>query len=126
MTDEASVRSVVDRIASAWRSKDFDGLERCFHENAVIVGPAYVQYASGRRQCADSYREFATNAEVLSYSESGHALRLWETTATFTFAWEMTYRRDGRPKTEKGTDELVLQKSASGWQVVWRYVYFEK
>lgn len=56
--------------------KKFEGLEQYFHEQAVIVGPGYVEYAIGRGKCAESYREFATNADVLDYSEEAHSLRI--------------------------------------------------
>ena len=50
------VRQVIARIEAAWRSKQFTGPEMCFHEDAVIVGPGYVEYARGRGKCAESYR----------------------------------------------------------------------
>ena len=119
------VKEVIARIQAAWRAKQFAGLEECFHEHAVIVGPGYVEYGRGRAACAESYREFATNAEVLAYSEAAHALRVWENAAVHTFAWEMTYRREHGVKIESGTDQFVFERTASGWQVVWRYVFFQ-
>ena len=122
---EVAVSHVLARIDAAWRDKKFDGLETCFHPDAVIAGPGYAEYARGRKACVESYREFATNAEVLAYSESGHRLRVWKTTAVYTFSWKMTFAREQGPVHEKGTDQMVLQKGADGWQVVWRYVFFE-
>ncbi len=119
------IRKVIGLINSAWREKQFDGLEECFHEKAVIVGPGYVEFANGREKCAESYREFATNADVLEYTESGHKLRSWDSTAVYTFSWKMMYQRENGPKTEEGTDELLLELGSSGWQVVWRYIYFQ-
>lgn len=124
MSAEMQVHEVVATIEAAWKLRRFDGLEACFHRDAVIVGPDYAEYARGRQACADSYREFATNAEVLAYAESGHALRLWESTAVHTFAWEMTYRREGGATRERGTDQQVFQRGADGWQLVWRYIHF--
>ncbi len=63
---EHPVREVIAKIDAAWRLKQFDGLDECFHEEAVIVGPGYAEFARGRKKCAESYREFATNAAVLS------------------------------------------------------------
>jgi len=125
MSGESDLREVIAKIDAAWRLKKFDGLDECFHEDAVIVGPGYVEFGRGRAKCAESYREFATNAAVLAYHESGHTLRIWETTAVHTFAWEMTYQRDQGPKHETGTDQLVFQLNSAGWQLVWRYIYFE-
>jgi hypothetical protein len=125
MSSESAVREVISRIDAAWKDKQFDGLERCFHVEAVIVGPGYKEFARGRAKCAESYREFAVNASVLSYSETGHCLRLWESTGIYTFAWEMVYQREQGPKREAGTDQLVFQLGATGWHLVWRYIYFE-
>jgi uncharacterized protein (TIGR02246 family) len=127
-TDKSSkhaVRAVIAKIDAAWRLKEFDGLDECFDENAVIVGPGYAEFARGREKCANSYREFATNAAVLSYSESSHTLRTWESTAVYTFAWEMEYRRKEGPKREAGTDQLVFEVTDGRWRLVWRYIYFE-
>lgn len=124
MSAESAIRDVIARIDAAWRLKQFDGLEQCFHEDAVILGPGYVEYARGRQKCAESYAEFATNAAVLSYSETAHALRIWENAAVYTFAWEMEYQRDEGPRLEAGTDQLVFQLGPAGWQLVWRYIHF--
>ena len=121
---EAEVRGVLARIAAAWKQKQFDGLDECFDEGAVIVGPNHAVFASGRTACAESYREFATNASVLSYSESDHVLRLWEGTAIYSFSWRMTYERDTGPKAEFGTDLLVLGLSQRTWRVLYRYINF--
>ena len=121
---EGEVRTVLGRIEAAWKAKRFEGLDECFDEQAVIVGPNYAVFASGRTACAESYREFATNAAVLSYSENDHVLRVWERTAVYTFSWRMTYKRDNGPKAEFGTDQLVLALNQSTWRVLFRYIYF--
>lgn len=125
LATEHSVREVIAKIDAAWRLKQFDGLAECFHEDAVIVGPGYAEFAHGREKCAESYREFATNADVLSYDESSHSLRIWQSVAVYTFAWEMQYQRTNGPKREAGTDQLVFEFTQGRWQLVWRYIYFE-
>ncbi len=122
---EVAVSKVISRIDRAWREKQFDGFEACFHPDAVITGPGFTEVARGRDACARSYREFATNSEVLAYSEANHQLRVWKSTAVYTFAWRMTFQRGEGPVHEKGTDQMVFQKGTEGWQVVWRYVHFE-
>jgi len=128
MTDqenaEAAVRGVLERIERAWQRKQFDGLAECFAEDAVIVGPGYATFACGRDACAESYREFATNASVLDYTESDHRLRIWGATAVHTFSWSMTYQREGEAKKEAGTDQLVLSLQRGRWQVAFRYINF--
>ena len=39
MSTEAEVREGIARIDAAWRLKRFEGLEQCFHRDAVILGP---------------------------------------------------------------------------------------
>lgn len=123
---EVNIRRAIAAIGAAWREKQFDGLANCFHENAVIVGPGYATFASGREACADSYREFAQNASVLDYTESNHELRIWGNTAVYTFSWEMTYLRERGPKKERGTDQMVLtQQNGDQWSIAFRFIYFE-
>jgi hypothetical protein len=124
MSTEIEVHKVISRISAAWREKFFSGLDECFHEDAVILGPGYVEFARGRSKCAESYREFATNASVLSYSESNPHLQIWDCTAVYTFCWEMIYQRESNSHYETGTDQMVFQLSSSGWQLVWRYIFF--
>jgi len=121
---ENAIRTVLSRIDAAWQERKFDGLEECFDEGAVIVGPDYKEYAVGGKACAESYREFACNAAVLDYSESEHRLRVWPDTAVYTFDWRMTYARENAPKRESGTDQLVLGRCGAHWRVLFRYIYF--
>jgi ketosteroid isomerase-like protein len=125
MSAEVAVRAILERIDNAWHHKQFSGLESCFHEDAVIVGPGYVEFGRGRQKCAESYKEFASNAQILDYKESNHSLRIWHNTAVYTFHWEMTYQREAGPKHDTGTDQMVLEQTPEGWQVVWRYIYFQ-
>jgi hypothetical protein len=121
---ETEVRAIIERISAAWRCKQFEGFNDCFDLNAVIVGPEYAEFARGRDQCAESYREFAMNAAVLSYTESNPSLNIWDCTAVYTFAWDMSYQRESGPIHETGADQMVFQLSQRGWQLVWRYIFF--
>lgn len=123
-SQEAAVRAVIARLDAAWQNLEFDDFEDCFAEDAVIVGPDYQPAASGRVACAESYREFACNAAIIDYSESGHQLHLWEHLAVYTFAWRMTYEREAGPKAEAGTDELVLGLVDNQWRIVFRHINF--
>jgi ketosteroid isomerase-like protein len=122
---DAAVRSVLSRLDAAWRDKNFDALDECFHENAIIVGPTYTtQYATGRAACADSYREFARNPAIIRYTESGHELHTWLDTAVYTFSWDIAFQLGHGPQHESGTDQLVLSRFGDAWKVVFRYIYF--
>jgi ketosteroid isomerase-like protein len=122
---DAAIRAVLSRLDAAWRDKNFDGLDDCFDENAIIVGPTYTtQYATGRGACADSYREFARNQAIVEYVESNHQLHSWPDTAVYTFSWEIGFQLGHGLQRESGTDQLVLGRSGDGWKVVFRYIYF--
>jgi ketosteroid isomerase-like protein len=124
-TRDVAIRAVIARIDSAWRDKQFDHLDECFDENAVIVGPTYkTQYATGRHACADSYREFARNPGILKYTESDHELHSWPDSAVYTFSWEILFQLGHGPQRESGTDQLVLSRFGDSWRVVFRYIYF--
>jgi ketosteroid isomerase-like protein len=123
--DEEAIRAVLKRLEDGWRHQHFAGLDSCFASDAVIVGPGGMVYAAGGAACAESYREFAANAEVLEYSESEHALRIWPGTAIYTFKWQMAYAREAGAKRECGTDELVLSIVDGEWRIVYRNIHFE-
>jgi ketosteroid isomerase-like protein len=124
-TREAAIRRVLSRLDAAWRDRNFDGLNECFDENAIIVGPTYVtQYATGREACADSYREFARNPAILKYTETDHQLHSWSDSAVYTFSWEIVFQLGHGPQREAGTDQLVLSRFGDDWKVVFRYIYF--
>jgi hypothetical protein len=60
---DAAIRTVLSRLDAAWRDKKLDGLEDCFDENAIIVGPTYTtQYAIGH----GPQQESGTDQLVLS------------------------------------------------------------
>jgi Domain of unknown function (DUF4440) len=122
---EMAIRSVLSRLDAAWREKRLDGLEECFDESAIIVGPTYTtQYATGRAACADSYREFARNTAIVRYVEFNHELHCWPNTAVYTFSWEITFQLGHGPQRETGTDQLILSLFGDAWKVVFRYIYF--
>jgi ketosteroid isomerase-like protein len=117
-----SVRALIARINAAWRQNRFDGLDKCFHPDALIVGPDYRVMARGCSACIDSYREFANDANVVEYSEADHAVTVWGTTAVCTYSWVMTYRRADSHSRDTGTDQFVCSFASGRWVVVWRAI----
>ena len=122
---KGTVQGIVARINRAWRDKNFAALPGCFAENAVMVGPDYEVLGRGRSFFVESYREFATSAAVLDYSESVPVVEVFNGVAICAYSWTITYQRDGKPVTETGSDQFVLCGSDDKWQVVWRYIFFQ-
>jgi len=119
-----AVADAVAQINRAWQNNDFAALLECFAEEAVMVGPGYKVLGRGRSFFVESYREFATSAAILQYSESDPVVEVFDQIAICAYSWTMTYRRDGAPSTEVGSDQFVLVRSNSKWQVLWRYLCF--
>ncbi len=124
-TAKDEVRGVIAQINRAWRNHDFAALPECFAEDAVMTGPDYVELGRGRAFFVDSYREFATGAAVLDYSEAEPLIEIFGDVAICAYRWTMTYRRDDRPQTESGSDQFVLSRIGPRWRVVWRYILFQ-
>jgi len=122
---KVDVRSVVARINRAWRDKDFSALPECFVEDAVMVGPDYVELGRGRAFFVASYREFATGAGVLDYAESDPLIEVFGDVAICAYRWTMTYERDGEARRESGSDQFVLSRIGKQWRVVWRCIFFQ-
>jgi hypothetical protein len=120
-----SVRALIERINAAWRQKRLDGLDECFHPDALIVGPGHKVMARSRSACVESYRAFASDAGVLEYSEADHAVNVWGTTAVCTYSWIMTYQRGAVSSREAGTDQFVCTFESGQWLVVWRAIMFQ-
>ena len=119
-------RALVAAINAAWRERAFERLAALFHPDMVIAGPAGTIYARGRAACIDSYRAFATQAEVLAYDEDAPVEQVWDdTTAVVAYAWSMTYRREGVTSTESGSDQFVCVQCGDRWQAVHRLMVFD-
>ena len=105
-------------------NQEVRGAGRVFRRRGRYCGPKLCGMRGWQKACAESYREFASNAAVIDYSESEHKLREWQDTAVYTFSWQMTYAREQGPKRESGTDQLVLGRHGTDWRVLFRYIYF--
>jgi ketosteroid isomerase-like protein len=89
-----------------------------------MVSPGFQEMLRGRVACVESYREFAANAKVHDYTESDLKIAVWGDTAVCTYAWSMTYQRDGEQSREAGTDQFVLSREGKKWLAVYRYIHF--
>jgi uncharacterized protein (TIGR02246 family) len=118
--------ALVAAINTAWRAGAFERLSALFHPDMVIAGPAGTIYARGRDACVESYRAFATQAEVLEYDAEAPVVQVWDdVTAVVAYAWSMTYRREGVTSTESGSDQFVCLLCGERWQAVHRLIVFD-
>jgi ketosteroid isomerase-like protein len=120
--DREEVGRVLGQITEAWRTGHPERLHDHFHEDMVIVGPAYREMGRGREACVRSYAEFLGAATVQEYRESAPVVQAWAGTAVATYEWEMTYALDGRVHRERGTDLFVFAREQGRWLAVWRAV----
>jgi ketosteroid isomerase-like protein len=125
MTSHETLCAMAGDINAAWRAGDFARLASLFHPDMVIVGPAGAVYAQGSAACIESYRAFASQAQILAYEETPPVVHVWADTGVVAYAWTMTYRRDGTTSTESGSDQFVFARCSGQWQVLYRLLTFD-
>lgn len=84
------IRHALDGINSAWRERRFEDLAAFLDENVVMKGPAFKEFARGKRALVDSYVQFMALSRVTEFTESNHAIEDWGDTAAIYYDWTMT------------------------------------
>lgn len=113
------VAAVLRRINNAWLGNRPDDLASIAHENMVMVYPGFAGRAEGREQIVAGFAEFLSQARVTMYRESDLQIDVVGDTAVATFAYEMTYERDGGTYRTTGRDMWIFGKHGGEWLAVW-------
>jgi uncharacterized protein (TIGR02246 family) len=119
------LRQLIQNISKAWQAGQPEKLREFFHEDMVIVGPAYQEMGAGREACIQSYSDFLRKAVIHAYKEAEPVVRVWTTTGVASYHWEMTYEMKGQVSREQGMDLFVCQRQPDRWLAVWRAVTLE-
>jgi hypothetical protein len=122
---QQELRQLIQNISQAWQSGQPEKLRQYFHEDMVIVGPAYQEMGVGRDACVQSYLDFLRNAVIRAYRESEPVVRVWRTTGVASYRWEMTYELKGQVSREQGMDLFICERQQDRWMAVWRAVTLE-
>ena len=120
------LRDLVRRINDAWQSARWDELREYFHPDAVLAQPGFARRTVGREAVIDSYRDFARDATLHSFTAGEVHIDHAGDSAVTTTPWTMDYEHDGQRVEEHGWDLLVFARREGRWVVVWRTVVVER
>jgi ketosteroid isomerase-like protein len=118
--DRDAVARTVRLINEAWTSGSPDAMRRVLDPDVVFVRPRFVGRETGSEAAIGSYREFISRAQMRRYAESDLVIDVRGHTAVATYRWEVDYRMGELDHHETGRDLFVLERSGSGWKLVWR------
>jgi ketosteroid isomerase-like protein len=97
-----------------------DVLNRCFHDDVVILGPGLQEIAKGREACVASYQSFVNQATVKSFSVTNMEIDAYGDTASVRYSWEMEYELKNEMHHETGRELFVFASSGTRWLAVLR------
>ena len=124
-----AVADLLTRISTAWRSRRFDDLARCFDENIVMAHSGFSGRTEGRDQLVASYREFMDRATLTSYDERPPVIEVFGDTVIASYRWEMSWRDGTSANHAAGTDLFVCNcsrdRAGDTWRAVWGTMSFE-
>jgi hypothetical protein len=128
--DSDEIRLLLQRINETWiwdKPERFPAiLGECFHEGMVIKGPEFQTMSTGREACIQSYVDFVRQAAVSACTLSTPDVDVWGDTAVATYAWKVTYERNGEQCQDSGHDVFAFVRSGGRWLAVWRAVLLAK
>jgi hypothetical protein len=122
--DREAIRLLLERINEAWLMYYPDQLPKvladCFDENMVVKGPGFQAAGVGKDACIQGYADFLRQCAIRGCTLSTPDIDICGDTAVATYAWKMTYERNGKEHTESGHDVFVFSRSGDKWRAVWR------
>ena len=118
------IRQTLNTLNRAWQDRKFDVLRDLLDENIVMKGPGLKELTRGREAAVQSYIDFMAQSKVVAYSETNHAVDVWDSTAVVTYDWTMSYEQKGKVSKENGHDMFVFIRAGSDWRAVLRLILF--
>jgi hypothetical protein len=119
-TGGADIRQLLSKLTEAWLKGHFEELAECFHEAAVIRGPALQELARGKEACVRSYEDFNREATVEEFQEPAPEIDIWGNTAAAVAPWTISYAMKGESFRESGKDLYLLVREGGQWLIVCR------
>jgi hypothetical protein len=119
-TDGEDIRRLLAKLTEAWLKGHFEDLAECFHEAAVIRGPALQELARGKEACVRSYEDFSREATVEEFEEPAPEIDIRDNTAVAVAPWTISYTIKGESFRESGKDLYLLVREGGRWLIVCR------
>jgi hypothetical protein len=120
MSEVERVAEILSSMNSAWLEGRPQDLAPYLDDAIVTVLPGFASALTGKAEVLASFEDFCRNARVVHFEESDRRIDIVGHTAIASFAFDMTYERDGATSRSRGRDLWVFEAEAGAWLAVWR------
>jgi len=117
-----NIEESLGRIREAWFSGQPENMKPLLDEKIVMVYPGFAGRSEGQEAFIAGYVDFCENALMTSFQERDLQIDVRGVTAVASYAFEMTYEREGNKYLSKGRDLWVFTRKHDGWVAVWRTI----
>lgn len=118
--ERAAAWEVVRGIFSAWRHGRPEEMRPFLHDDMVMVFFQSGERAIGADAVLEGFVAFSATAVTEHMEARERQVDVVGNTAVASYAYALSYLRDGRQFHATGRDLWVLQKSAGQWRAAWR------
>jgi hypothetical protein len=118
--DIAEVAALMDRINRTWRDRRPQDLTPLLHPTMAMVFPGFTGRLVGQETIVAGFADFCTHAVIHDYREGKKEIDVAGCGAVVSYAYEMTYERDGGCYRATGRDLWVFCKEMGTWLATWR------
>lgn len=114
------ILKIIHELNDAWATGHPEQLAGFFHEDIVMVDPAFTRRLQGRDACIASYAEFCSQATIHGVKIGEPGIEVFGDTAVTTYSYEVDYEMGGERFKDSGRDLFVFVRADGKWQAVWR------
>lgn len=115
---ELDVLEFIASLNACWTKGDPEDLREYFHKDMVAVTPVDRDPRVGREACVAGWADFARSADIRSWVERGHRVRIFGAAAVVTYFYELRCRMGGAELTLDGRDMFFLVREQGRWWAV--------
>jgi Domain of unknown function (DUF4440) len=120
MSEVERVTQILSSMNDAWLDGRPEDLAPFLDEAIVVVLPGFSSAVTGKTDVLAGFADFCQNARVLHFEESAQRVDVVGHTAVASFAFDMTYEREGETYRSRGRDLWIFEAAAGAWLAVWR------
>ena len=121
---EEKILRFVNNLNNSWFRENCENIEEYFDNSAVLTLPDLSKNISGVEPIAASYRDFVSQAEVLSLNTGAHSLYRDRDRFIFIYDFDISYKMNGKKYDEKGRETLYIKNGIKGLKIFWRCINY--
>lgn len=114
------LRDLMKSINEAWLKGRTAELKAFFHPRIRFVSQNLETLADDRQSCINSYADFTSNTQVVSFTESDFDIQTWGASAVVSYHFDIEYEHEGERHRDSGRDMFLFTYQENRWQAVWR------